>query len=304
MPSTIRTMMVAVALDQRDLTTLAHASRVAAVVAPETVYLVHVVKPSGREGAARAAIGPAADAAVREQLERLASAMSLPMGTNVECIVAHGEVVPTLLEHAGKSSTDLLVVGRSVDQRADESTRGAVRVLRKIPCSVLIVPVGAPAEYDRVVVAVDFSNRSAEALELAADLAKPGVELAAVHVYAPPLGYHKLGQTFDDAAIMMRAEVEREYREWLPTLDLGGVACALKFQLGEDVGAAIADCAEEQNADLVVVASHGRTQPAALLLGHVADAVCRRIARPMLCVKRKGEVIDLIRAIAQLYEWD
>jgi nucleotide-binding universal stress UspA family protein len=230
--------------------------------------------------------------------------MALPASTKVELVVAHGDVIPTLLKHVGKSSVDLLVVGRSVDERADESTRGAVRVLRKIPCSALIVPVGAPAEYDRVLVAVDFSSRSGEALELAARLAKPGNELTALHVYAPPLGYHKLGQSFDTAAASMHEEAEREYKAWLPTLDLAGASCQSEFRLGEDVAESVASAAELRDANLVVVASHGRTQPAALILGHVADAVCRRVARPMLCVKRKGEVVDLIRAIAQLYEWD
>lgn len=300
----IRTIMVAVALDQRDLSTMAHASYLVSRFAPETVYLIHAIEPSGREGAAQAAIGPAEDAPIREKLEGLAAAMSLPANVRVETVVAHGEAVPTLLKHAGKSSADLLVVGRSIDERADESTRGAVRVMRKIPCSLLIVPAGAPVEYDRVLVAVDYSGRSGEAMELAARVAEPGSEIAALNVFAPPLGYHKLGQTFEHAAATMQSEAEREFQEWLPKVDLAGAACKPMFHVGEEVPDAIAESADEYDANLVVVASHGRTQPAALLLGHVADAVCRKVSRPMLCVKRKGEVVDLIRAIAQLYEWD
>jgi universal stress protein E len=300
----IRSMIVGVALDNRDATTFAHAAYVARALAPETVYLLHIAEPTGREGVAQAAVGPVEDAAIREKLQRLADGLSLPTTAHVELIVAHGEVIPTLLKHAGKSSADLIVIGRSTDERTDESTRGAVRVIRKVPCSVLVVPAGAPVAYDRVVVAADFSNRSGEAVELAARLVKPGSGIAALHVVAPPLGYHKLGQTFDEAAAAVRAEAERESQAWLPTLDLGGVVCTPEFHVGEDVPQAIAQHAEDSNANLVVVASHGRTQPAALLLGHVADSVCRKISCPMLCVKRKGEVVDLIRAIAQLYEWD
>ncbi len=300
----IRTMIVGVTLDRRDATTFAHAAHLVRAFSPETVYLLHIMEPSGREGAAQAAVGPVEDAATRERLQRLADGFVLPPGTHTELVVAHGEVVPTLLKHAGKSSADLIVIGRSTDSRADESTRGAVRVLRKIPCSVLIVPEGAPVDYDRVLVAADFSHRSGEAVELAARLVPPDSTITALHVVAPPLGYHKLGQTFEHAAEAVREEAERESQAWLPTLDLGGVVCASEYHVGEDVPQAIADHAEEIQANLVVVASHGRTQPAALLLGHVADSVCRKVSCPMLCVKRKGEVVDLIRAIAQLYEWD
>jgi nucleotide-binding universal stress UspA family protein len=303
MPSPIRTVMIAVALDERDMTTIAHAAHVIASTRPESIYLIHV-KSSTHAGAAQAAIGPAEDAPLRAQLESLAAGLAIPSGVKTEAVVAHGDVIETLLKHAGKSSTDLLILGRSTDDRSDESTRGAVSVLRKIPCSLLIVPAGAPVAYDRIVVATDFSTRSGEAAELAAQLTKPGGELAMLHVYAPPLGYHKLGQTYEHAAETVRQEAEREFQAWSPKLDLAGRSATPQFQIGEDVSEAIVDYADEQNANLVVVASHGRTQPAALLLGHVADDVSRQTIRPMLCVKRKGEVVNLVRAIAQLYEWD
>jgi nucleotide-binding universal stress UspA family protein len=78
----------------------------------------------------------------------------------------------------------------------------------------------------------------------------------------------------------------------------------MRYAAGDEVPRKIADEADALDAGLIVVASHGRTQPAALVLGHVADAVCRKTTRPMLCIKRKGEVVNLIQAIAQLYEWD
>ena len=300
----IRTMIVAVALDDRDASTLAHARTFVETFSAEAVYLVHVVKQPAHKGAAQAAVGPAEDAAIREKLQTLADGLSLPASTRVELVVAHGDVTAALAKLAGRASADLICVGRSVDSRADESTRGAVRVMRKSPCSVLIAPAGSAAVYRRVLVAVDFSKRSGEAVELAAKLAARGATIATLHAYAPPLGYHKLGQSYEEAAAAVRQEAEAEEREWLARLDLGGVACERRFVVGEEVPRKIADEAETLDADLIVVASHGRTQPAALLLGHVADATCRKTTRPMLCVKRKGEVVNLIQAIAQLYEWD
>ncbi|MEX2186450.1 MAG: universal stress protein [Pirellulales bacterium] len=292
----IRTIIVAVAMDERDAATLAHARGIAAALSAETVYLVHVLDASDPTGAA--------EAAVREKLRELATGVGVSPATRIELVVAHGDVTAALANLAARCKADLICVGRSIDSRADESTRGAVRVLRKSPCSVLIAPAGSDADYRRVLVAVDFSQRSGEAVEVAARLVGDANPITALHVYSAPLGYHKLGQTYEEAAAEVRTEVESESREWLSTLELGGARCEPKLVLSDDVSRTIANEADALDAGLLMVASHGRTQPAALILGHIADAVCRKTTRPMLCVKRKGEVVDLIQAIAQLYEWD
>ena len=36
--------------------------------------------------------------------------------------------------------------------------------------------------------------------------------------------------------------------------------------------------------------------------GHVADAVCSQTARPLLCVKNKGEVVNFLHALLQRFE--
>ena len=44
--------------------------------------------------------------------------------------------------------------------------------------------------------------------------------------------------------------------------------------------------------------------PLGVLLGHVTDTVCDRTARSVLCVKRKGEVVNLLHALLQLLEFE
>ena len=102
----------------------------------------------------------------------------------------------------------------------------------------------------------------------------------------------------------MREAAEREWSEFSESIDFGGVAWEIRYELSANAPDAIAEVAEEINAQLVVLASHGKTRPAGFLLGHVADSVCSQIARPVFCVKKKGEVINLLRALRQLYDFE
>jgi nucleotide-binding universal stress UspA family protein len=60
----------------------------------------------------------------------------------------------------------------------------------------------------------------------------------------------------------------------------------LKFVgLFGDPGGAVADYASEQNAELIVISSHGRTGLTRFMLGSVAERVVRLAACPVLVLK-------------------
>jgi hypothetical protein len=49
---------------------------------------------------------------------------------------------------------------------------------------------------------------------------------------------------------------------------------------------------------------NGRTGPAGVLLGHVAEMICAKSTRPLLCVKKKGEVVNFLHGLLQLFEME
>jgi nucleotide-binding universal stress UspA family protein len=153
---------------------------------------------------------------------------------------------------------------------------------------------------------VDFSEHAREALDVACAIAQfmPGATVTVQHTYEVPLGWHKIGHSYEEFAAIMKGHAERHWNELLPTVNTRGVPCTVRFDLGEKVPKTILAVADEIDANLVVMGSHGRTRPAAFLLGHVADTVCARTARPVLCVKRKGEVVNCLHALLQFFDFE
>jgi len=52
---------------------------------------------------------------------------------------------------------------------------------------------------------------------------------------------------------------------------------------------AIVDAAESENADLVAMASHGRTGLSRTFYGSIAAGVLQRIDRPLLLIRSRGD---------------
>lgn len=159
---------------------------------------------------------------------------------------------------------------------------------------------GAKGEYDmykHLVVAVDGSETSINALKHAAELAGVnGARLTLVHV-ANPAEYMALApeflqhESYEAAAVAQGNEVldaaERTAREL-------GVENIVKHLLVANKGARemaqdLVDYADENGADLLVLGTHGRTGLMHLLMGSFAETVMRQSHLPLLIIRSKAE---------------
>lgn len=218
---------------------------------------------------------------VDEQIERklreafAAHARVFPSGLRVQYEVRQGSRVPELVRLAAEKSADLICLGR-VGANHDPLSDAAVQIVRKAPCSVLGGPAGADPRYERILVPVDFSDRCEEAIGIAASLAActPGTSLDIQHVYTVPTGYHKTGWTYEEFARSMKGLSERQWSEVVPKLDFRGVPWSVRFDLSDQVPKTVLSAADEIDARLIVIGSHGRTRPSGVLLGHTAESVC------------------------------
>jgi nucleotide-binding universal stress UspA family protein len=141
-----------------------------------------------------------------------------------------------------------------------------------------------------VLVATDFSESSHLALQYAAAQARvSGAGLLIVHVEevstATGEGMLHAGIPREDPE-----ELERRLEAVVPE-DFGG-PCEHLLLEGDPAGE-IVRAAEEENASLIVLGTHGRTGLARLLMGSVAEQVVRHAPCPVLIVKdpalaRKG----------------
>jgi len=128
----------------------------------------------------------------------------------------------------------------------------------------------------------DFSAHSDYALGLACALARDyGAHLIALHVLSTPTVVYAEGVVPPNPE-----ELRAAAREQLNQLEAPHADVRVERRLEEgDVITAILDVAEEIQADLIVMGTHGRTGLGRLLMGSVAEQVVRRAPCPVLTVK-------------------
>jgi nucleotide-binding universal stress UspA family protein len=134
-----------------------------------------------------------------------------------------------------------------------------------------------------VVVPIDFSDDSFEALATARQLVERPEDLRLVHVL-PRLEATEPGvvwETVSDAS--RRRHAEAALRERLAGSDCEGANVTIPIG---DPGREIAQTAEDAEADLIVLPSHGRTGISRLLIGSVAERVVRLAHCPVLVLRK------------------
>lgn len=134
-----------------------------------------------------------------------------------------------------------------------------------------------------VVVPVDFSTASADAVKTALTLVEKPGDLHVIYVTTPPVAFNYAeGWALDDPASRMKAAREH-LSKFVELTNAAGVKAIIREG---DPGLLVADYAEEVHADLIVMPSHGYHGVKRLLLGSVAERVLRHAKCPILVLRR------------------
>jgi len=144
----------------------------------------------------------------------------------------------------------------------------------------------------RILVPVDFSGDSLNALAYARDFAKPfGAELLILSV-VEPIYYATPADMYVPSpnVAMMLDEQRRSAEQQLQRIGADLKKRRQRFRTAVKVGSAaqvIVDTAKK-GADMIIMATHGRTGLAHMLMGSVAEKVVRTAACPVLTVRCAG----------------
>lgn len=140
--------------------------------------------------------------------------------------------------------------------------------------------------YKKILVPLDRSFGAEAALPVAGDLAKAnGSVIRLLHVAPSPAAIVAEGRVLayaDQEADRLQNEAQDYLREAANRLSGSPVEFAVRF--GEPAEEIIEE-ARETGADLIAMATHGRTGVARLLLGSIAEAVLRRSEIPVVLVR-------------------
>jgi universal stress protein A len=134
----------------------------------------------------------------------------------------------------------------------------------------------------KILIPTDFSSKGEAALEYAASLARErNALLVIVHVQEPPAVYGEGSYYYGDPE--PDPDLLRNMLLAVKPHD-PAVACRHRFVQGFPA-AGILTAAKEEDVDLIVMSSHGRTGLSRVLLGSVAEEVMRKAECPVMIVK-------------------
>lgn len=240
---------------------------------------------------ARGGVGDTFSEWTREARRRMDAqlARALPTTSSVR-IASHDVVVyaahKAITDGAERASADLIVLG---PHRARGSAGGflgttADRVIRTASAPCLIVPDDLALPTRRVVVPIDLSEPARAALDLGVEWtrvlgpeAADERDLRVLHV-APTDAEMGL----DEAAI--QAELEREAEKSIARTSAGDLDLRCQVVPGDAPAAVIVEYASREEADLVVMGTHGYGAVRRSLIGSIASGVAREAPCPVLLV--------------------
>jgi nucleotide-binding universal stress UspA family protein len=200
-----------------------------------------------------------------------------------QCDILRGPVAHRLIQFAIEQESDLILVSR----RSNRAGRSALtKLVWQAPCSVWLVPEGAPARISRILAPIDFSEWTADSLRVALTLARRGgARCLPLHVY-----FNDAALTSAEQDAALRRGKQEAYEQLLSDADCEGVEVdPLRLVEGARTSHVLQRVAETQETDLIVMATRGRTRAAAALLSSVAEQMAGKTRAPLLIIKNRGD---------------
>ena len=298
-------LLVGISLGSKDGTAIRYAGMISRLARSEKIIFLHVTHTHGippellRE---YPDLVTPPDGTLSAQMESLVTQYyDGSPDTRLEYRVLEGSPLIETLRTAKDEDIDVIVMRK----RMGGATPGTLfeKLARKAPCSVLFVPEGTGSWFTNILVPVDFSENSRDAVDtaVAIALASNTAKITVLHVYDVPLGYYKTGKSYEEFSEIMKGHAEEKYREFIAHIDLKGVSAVPIFRLQKKEFRGIEDeVIDEHEIQLLIIGARGRRAAAGVLLGSVTEHLIKETTIPLLAVKKKGTGLGILDAILKL----
>lgn len=209
---------------------------------------------------------------------------------SVEVRIEAGSIYDIINDTAASANADLVICGVHRKLMIGDEWLGSTmdRVLRFGSRPVLVVKSQPAGPYKNVVVAVDFSDASAEALEYAF-AAFPEASFTLVNAVESSLSGFLSGSEASQDALDKRKDDLRQFSEMAMSRAKAAFRipdCQVAFEVRQGAAAGVLNqYAADHEVDLVVVGTHGRTGLRRAILGSVAESIIAGIDRDVLAVR-------------------
>ncbi len=204
--------------------------------------------------------------------------------TFVKTVCEEGDVYERIVDLADAENCDVIVMGRHGRRKIERMLMGNVtaRVIGHFQRDVFVVPNGTAIGWKIIILATDGSKYSAAAAKRAISLAKSygGVLKVLSVVDVTSEFYDEAPQAVDSLVQQAKGYVSDVKKQ----AEDAGVN-ADTFIREDEVYLAINNLAQEEKANIIIMASHGRTGLRRLLMGSVTEMVIGHSFCPVLVVK-------------------
>jgi nucleotide-binding universal stress UspA family protein len=311
-----KNLLVPLSLANTGELSIRYAGLVSQLANSERVTFVHVISsledmPKELKSEFPDIVQPSGEPAKKRMEELVSKYFPADHKSTIEYKILEGSPLIELLRMAKETDTDLVIMVR----RFEPTDSGVLpqKVIRRVPCSVLLLPEGAEPSFSNILVPTDFSENSTDAMDVAVAFASAkGIdEIHCLHSYYVPIGYYKTGKSFEQFAEIMKGHAEKNYKNFLQTevcqigsvcliKDLKGIKVTPIFMCEKKPAKAIETVIKDHDIDLLVIGARGRHAGAGILLGSVTEHQLRTTTVPILAVKKKGTGMNLLDAILKL----
>jgi len=206
------------------------------------------------------------------------------LGQKVKTVHRVGEPAEVITALAEEEGMDLLLMGYPRRSYVEEVLLGrtTAKVIGMSPCDVLMIPENAEIGFSRILVGLDGSSHSMAAGQRALELAQSyGGEVHGLTVLDVPIERSLRYGVLDEARHKNFTALQILARQG----EKLGVPVVTELREGSP-GKHLVQYSQDNNMDLIVLGSYGRTAFSRLLLGSVVERVAALSPLPTLVVKR------------------
>lgn len=223
----------------------------------------------------------------------------------VETSVVWGHPVGSLVELVEQIEHPILVVGSRGRRGLNRTLYGSVALslVHEVSCPVLVIQGLAVAadirlpHLTRMVVPLDRSRLSEEALAAAATLLEPGqATLHLIHVIEIPPGLREW--PVHEVPTVEQHEARKYLEDQASVLLDQGHKVSIEVRVGRPADEIIA-VAARQRAGLIAMATHGRSGFSRLVFGSVAERVLQQSRSPLLLIRPEVDAVEEARTAAK-----
>jgi len=291
-------LLVVLSLKDADASVLSMAARITRLAGSKDVIFYHAWQTLDVPATLREKypwLSETGEGTIRERAQELIAKHYADAGpASTDTLVEQGSELGGILKLASSRDLDLIICGAGEPFHADTE-----KLARKAPCSVLAVPPESEVDFRKVLVPVDFSKYSANAVEVAVAFADAQglTTFTCLHTFTVPPGHHRSSVPREEIARDLDECAQTRMAEFMRPLDVRGLEVERIITDQPSPAIAVRRLIDEESYDLVVVGARGKDAVAVTLLGSNALEILQSCEVPTVVVKEKGAGLSFLKSL-------